>query len=412
MRIPCIKCKGSDPRNCGRRFCPIYLKATTLFRIKNKLTKLRYNDFFSSAPGVFVGHYNYPKLNIGILSPVENKNAWLYDAPRYWAEHNFPLVSIVNFRSSLLNSRFKLTVKQKTKLLEISQEIAMASKPPDVEISLKEKPRFKLNLDSYLAPTGPNAKLIKARITSNPKIHRFVDKVVSDFDLKANVAIISLYNKGFDENFITKLLSIGNLGIKTNRKIVPTRWSITATDDIIGKELLNKVKQFKEDDYKLYFGHYLGNYFLILFFPGVWSYELFETYMPKSSWNISNKISYISDYESYKGRGNYAENCGGGYYAARLAIIEKLFKLKRQASIFALRIITGDYAIPLGVWVVREAARKALKSKPIRFTSQELMLKYILWFIKKKFGYNINNILKRSILLKKLKTQKRLIKFL
>ena len=37
-----------------------------------------------------------------------------------------------------------------------------------------------------------------------------------------------------------------------------------------------------------------------------------------------NKARFTTDYEPYTGRKTYAENCVGGYYAARLPILEKL----------------------------------------------------------------------------------------
>jgi hypothetical protein len=207
-------------------------------------------------------------------------------------------------------------------------------------------------------------------------------------------------------------LSVGNLGIGKNRKLVPTRWSITAVDDTVGKDWLNEIRQYPETDYTSFFGGYLGNYFLILFYPDVWSYELFETYMPKSSWNVTEETQFTTDYEAYAGRKTYAENCGGGYYAARLPILEKLKGMKRQASVLCLRFITGEYAVPLGVWVVREAVRKAMSSKPLHFADKSLMMKYANALIKKKFGFNLDNITKYSILLKEIKTQRKLTSFI
>jgi len=410
MNIPCIKCKGATPmQSCGRTFCPIIAKSDAFFKVKDKLPK---ENFFGSSPAPFVGHNFYPNLYVGILSPPEQKeDAWLHDAPNYWAEHNFPIPKIVDYRSALINSRFRSHVKQKSRFLDISQEVGMASKPVDVEINLKDKPHFKLSTDAYHAPIGPNAKLERAKITSNPKIHTKVDKVVSDTDLKANPALTYLYEKGFDENFLTKILSVGNLGIKSNRKLVPTRWSITSVDNNLGNHLVSQVKEYPQTDYLAFFGSYLGNYFLILFFPEIWSYELFETYAPNAEWNISDEYEYMTDYEPYSGRKTYAENCGGGFYAARLPILEKLSSLKRQSSVLALRFITGEYAVPLGVWVVRSAVRKTLESRPIEFSSKELMLKYAKHLINKKFNYNVENLLKESILLKMLKTQKKLTQF-
>ncbi|MCK5138558.1 MAG: hypothetical protein KAQ85_01845, partial [Thermodesulfovibrionia bacterium] len=225
-------------------------------------------------------------------------------------------------------------------------------------------------------------------------------------------ALNYLYSNNFDENFLSKLLSVGTLGIKKNRKLVPTRWSITASDDILGKNIINEIKNYSEADYMLYFGSYLGNYYLLLLFPDVWGYELFETYLPLVSWNQTKEIQYTTDYEPYQGRKYYAENCAGGYYTVRLAIAEHLKKIKRQASVLAIRIITGEYAAPLGVWVTREATRKAMNNKPLSFSSRDLMLDYVKSFVKNKFGYSIDNILSSSIIIKELKTQRKLTNFL
>jgi hypothetical protein len=41
----------------------------------------------------------------------------------------------------------------------------------------------------------------------------------------------------------------------------------------------------------------------------------------------------------------------------------------RQASVLAVREISEDYWAPLGVWVVREVARKAMTALPKKFTT-------------------------------------------
>ena len=393
-------------QSCGRTFCPIIAKSRAMFKVKDKIVG---DNFSGSSPAPFVGHHSYPNVNVGILSPNEvSEDAWIYDAPKHWAKHNFQIQELVDYRSSLINSRFRMNVYKKDRFLETSQEVGMASKPVDVEFNLKQKPKFKLNTDAYHAPTGPNAELKKVKITENPKIDYKVDKVVSDTDLKAKEGIEYLYEHGFDENFLTKVLSVGTLGVKRNRKLVPTRWSITATDDMLAKHLLAKIKDYPEGDYKVYFSGYLGNYFVIMTFPEVWSYELFESYAPNAEWNISNEYKYNTDYESYEGRKTYAENCGGGYYASRLPIIEKLDSMKRQASVLCLRFITGEYSIPLGVWVVRESVRRTMETKPLEFGSRELMLEYVKNVVKKKFSYDVERLLKESILLKNIKTQQKL----
>ncbi len=415
-RSNCITCKGKDPqRYCGRMYCPIFAKAESMFKINEKLTK---KDFFGESPSPFVGRYGYPCVNVGILSPAisdsqrGSEEIWQYDAPRYWAASDYSIPKIIDFRSSLINSRFRAGVMETNKLVEISQEIGMASRPVEVEINLEQKPQFRINNEAYLAPTGPNAKLVKAEITSNPRIDTRVDKIVSDTDFKSHDAMISLYKKGFDENFVSKILSVGNLGLKGKRKLVPTRWSITAADDTLGKDVITKLRDHKHSDYLSFFGSYLGNYYLVLCFSDCWSYELFETYMPHASWNQTKELQYCTDYEPYAGRRQYAYNCAGGYYAARLPVAEKLDSMKRQAAILMIRVITGEYAAPLGVWVCREAARKAVEAKPIEFGSKELMMVYAKNLLKKKFGVDADILFKKSRIIDKLTKQVKITQFL
>ena len=407
MKLPALNSKNHPFFNCGNPRCAICAKAYSYLKIKNKLVK---ENFSSDTVAPFIGKFNYPNINMGMLTPPQAKEeAWLYDAPKYWSSQNFEIPKIIDFRASLINSRTNINVKSQNKFLAINQEIAMASKPVDIEINLKEKPKFKLNLNEYTAPTGPKAILKKATLTENPKISYKVEKTVSDTDLKADEALIYLYKHNFDETFLSRILSVGTIGLKPNRKLVPTRWSITATDDILGKNITNEIKNYKEIDCKAYFGSYLGNYYLLLFFPEVWSYELFETYA--GSKQFCGPCSYMTDYEPYEGRKDYASNTAGGYYTVRLAILEKLNRLKRQGSCLALRFITGDYTLPLGVWVTREATRKALQNKPIEFSDKDLMIKYARKLIKKKFNFNLDNLLDKSILLRKIKTQSKLTKF-
>ena len=408
MDTQCLKCKGRG--FCGRISCPILAKANAFFKIKQSINK---QDINSASPSVFVGRQGYPNLNVGILAPPENtEDVWLHDAQTYWADNNFQIKKIIQLRSELINSRFKLQVKQTNKLLNISKEIAMANKPVDVEINLKEKPNQCINFHSYSLPMGPNAQIRQARITSNPSISQKVEKAVDAQDLKAHNSILSLYEQGFDENQLVKLLSTANLGIKIQRRLVPTRWAITAVDDIIAKNLISNIKYNKKADYSLYFGSYLGNYYAVLLFPDIWQFELFETYLPRSSWNTGEEIQSMTDYEPYTGRKTYAAQTGGGYYAARLPVLEKLSNLKKQASVLVLRFITGEYYCPLGVWVCKSAIRKALTTKTLTFNSKDELISYVDKLIKQNFNFNAQFILEKSKIMNNLKKQPKLSSFM
>ncbi len=390
-------------RTCGNFNCPVCVRSIARFKIKLKLKK---EQFFGSSPAPFVGRFGYPFVNVGVLSPPETtQDAWLYDAPRFWSAQQLRIPEIVEFRSSLINSHSKSHVRSSSRLREISMQVGMASQPVELELSLKRMPVLRMSADSVNAPTGPSAEVKFAKITSNPKIPAKVEKMYSDTDLKAAEAINYLYSSGFDENFLTRILSVGTVGLKPDRKLVPTRYSITATDDIIGKQLIGKIRDYAAcSDYWLYFGGYLGNYFAVMLFPEVWSYELFET--------LAGSSYFTTDFEPYEGRKSYVEQTAGGYYASRLPVLEKLSELKRQASVLVIRVITNDYTIPLGVWVVREAVRKALRSKPATFASPELMIGYAASLIKDRLNHSINGILGRSKLVGNIKKQKKLAQFI
>jgi DNA repair protein NreA len=370
---------------------------------QKKFNEKAKQDYFGASPNVFVGRFGYPNINVGFLNVDEYKEN---DEPLEWSKKDYGIPKIIDLRTQLVNSTFKANIKGfNDRLVSAGQEVSLSSKPVDVEIGLNKKPSFSLSLNQEAAPHGPNVKLKNINIIDNVKVPKLIDKTVSDVDFKAKDALNYLYSKGFDEHYLTKLISVGNLGVKPQRKMVPTRWSITAVDDSLGKDLLEEVRRFDTMPFSCYFGGYLGNYYLVLFFEKEWSYELFETV-------VSERFSFSTDYEGFKGRKEYAHDTAGGYYAARLGVLEKLKDLHKQGSVLCLRfIVPEEYVAPLGVWVVREATRKSLSSKPLEFGSKELMLKYAEVFVKRKFGLDLNDVIRDSKLLKDIKTQKKLFEF-
>ena len=351
-------------------------------------------------------------VNVGILSPLEkDENAWVYDDAKFWSKNNFEIQDVIRLREGLLNSKFQTKVqdlKLSNKLINIAQEIAIASKPVDIEIELKNRLNLDKKVDRVLTPHGMKAQLKEAKITSNVKVHKMVDRVMND-EIKATEGIQTLYKKNFNEYSLSKILSVGVLGLKKNKKLVPTRWSITATDDIISKKLISEVKNYKwVEDYELFFGEFLGNAYLILLFPDIWSFELFELYLPGSSWNLSSEIKASTDYENYHGRKDYASNTQGGYYATRLPILEYLSQIKRQASVLVIRLEKPTYWASLGVWVVRESVHKAFENRSMKFKDKEELLLSTKKISEIKHQFNPEEIFKKSILLKDIQAQKRL----
>ncbi|TFH01513.1 MAG: hypothetical protein E4G77_03405, partial [Nitrosopumilus sp.] len=192
---------------------------------------------------------------------------------------------------------------------------------------------------------------------SNTSSVKSIEKIYYDRDLKAQDAVLNLYNSGIEISKIQKCFSIGMLGQK--RKLVPTKWSITATDDIICKSLAEDVLNFSMiDSHRVFSYDHLGNVFTIVLFPHRWVYEMIE------AWHSDGTIGFGSDYEDARGI-DHPPAIAGAYFAAKLGVLEYLNKNKIQSGAIVLREIRPEYAIPVGVWQVREGIREAMSQNPV-----------------------------------------------
>jgi DNA repair protein NreA len=373
----CIKCKG-------RGFCKKKCKWLNLNFKSFDFKK----DFSGSSPSIFVGKANYPNVSIGLMSlPFNTIDANNYNNPKFFT-NNLSINQILQKRSLLINCN-----SNKKSFFEKIQELALSKKAVNIEANLFKTPKPKSSFDFVSTPMGPSSELKKFSINENIKIDKNVSKCFYDSDLKANTALNILFKKGINENDLSKYLSSGAFGIKKQRKFVPTRWSITAVDDSLGKAMICRIKDYPViKNFMIFKGDLFGNYYTIILLPFIYGFELFET---------SNDSEFMHDYEEFKGRKNYAYETAGGYYASRLAVLEYLDKNKIQARIIVYRKITDEYLAPLGVWVVREAARKAMNNKKIIENKKELI---------KKIDF-AKTLINKSLLFKKFITQKNLRQF-
>jgi len=80
-------------------------------------------------------------------------------------------------------------------------------------------------------------------------------------------------------------------------------------------------------------------------------------------WHDGNSIGFGSDSEDARGI-DHPPAIAGAYFAAKLGVAEYLAEKKIQAAVLVLREIRPEYAVPVGVWQIREAIRAALKKEP------------------------------------------------
>ncbi|MEM3578645.1 MAG: Nre family DNA repair protein [Candidatus Bathyarchaeia archaeon] len=402
----CVACKGSRFL-CGKTRCPIIVRANYFLK---SVPLMQSEDVAgASPPSVFVGRIGYPYVYAGPLVPPVMEDTSVYDLPEFWFGKSID--EIVGFRSMLIRGKHRVHVQkfqEAGKIIEKTRELALAVNPVDVELLLKKKPRGFIVLDDEVQPFGPSAPIRDLRVGNTRWDHQ-IEKTYYDTDLKAAEAVLELYQKGVLVTKIQRAFSVGAFGLEQNRRLVPTRWSITAVDSIISKALMDRVKTFSEiSEYRVYESSYLDNIFEVLMIPGKWSYESMEAWYPGTVWNpYGRSVVMYSDWEDYDGRTTYAE-IGGCYYAARLAVCEHLVKEQRQATVIVLREAHPGYIMPVGVWQVRENVRNAMRQKPYTFKTLEEALQ----FIASRFQIPIQRWLMRSTILKNALFQKKITDYL
>ena len=308
----------------------------------------------ASPPSVFVGSYGYPKVSVGPMVPPMHGDTTLLDSPELWVGKS--LEEIVNFRLSLIRGIKNIPINEPNgRYIENLHEVAMSSRPIDSELQFYKNPKPVASIDGESAPFGPVGEVASAKFSSTSS-DKSIQRAYYDHDLKAQDAVVSLYNRGIEISKIQKCFSVGMFGKK--RKLVPTKWSITATDSIIAESLVSEILEFDLIDSCRVFSHdHLGNLFSVVLFPHRWLFENQE------AWHTGNGIGFGSDIEDAKGI-DHPPVTAGAFFAAKLGVAEYLLEKKCQASALVLREIRPEYAVPVGVWQIREAIRSAMKNEP------------------------------------------------
>jgi hypothetical protein len=363
-------------------------------------------------PGVFVSWNNYPNVSFSALSSQENgKEIKFYDKEEKW--FGLPSEKIVSMRQNLLASGKKFSVEEAqnpSRNLGILQEIALSDNSVELELKLKSKPRISLDFNALTSPISSFSEAEKIVLTENPRIPAKAEYLSSDTDAKSITAVIELIDSGLELSHVQKIFSAGLLGLKKKRRIVPTRWSITALDSNVSEKLINeKILFFPEiNSFQLFESNYLDNQILVLLVPDSWKFEVNELWAKGSIWTPNESSSALNDFEFARGRKKYASNIGGAYYAARLPIVQYLESKKRQAAAIVFRKIGSNYDVPLGVWVIRETVKNALSKHPLKFYELSLALQFISNTLGER---EFTEMESKSVLLKEIGKQKKLFEF-
>lgn len=362
----------------------------------------------SSPPEVFVGRYGYPNVNVGILSPEEHGDTSVMSSAEEWFSRRLGIREVLSLRNKLIYGRQKNYVKRavlSNKFLDVMKEIAMAHKSVSTEFHLKKPVRKNDERESRVPLISNAGEVERVRLQENVKVKKKVDYLVNDTDVKSVDAMLELEKSGVKNSEMVKLLSAGLLGLKKNRKLVPTRWSITAVDSSLSEKKIDKIRYCPlVEEYMVFHDEYLGNHYEILLMPRYWSFEVIEISIknlqpPAGSRSPATTGGVWKDFESVFKRKRYAESVTGAYYANRLGVCEHLEKIGRQASVIVFREIRPEYYAPLGVGILRETTRSAMLGEAHRFES----LQGALADVQSRLRIPVSRFLKESQMMKEMR---------
>ncbi len=400
----CVRCKGGK-RLCGLNKCPILERLKSHINIYTTIRN-RFVDG-STPPSLLVGEYGYPKVRVMLNIPPQKygEEARIYDSPRDWWGR-FSLEDIIKLRSGMVASATIVNVYDPWILYEKEINIAsVSSSPVDSEVMLSEAPKPRIVFNGLTKPVALTSRAKDIKITSNPKVGYLLEKRISD-DIKARDAVIELYTSGYDIYTLIHALSGGLLGLYRNRKIVPTRWAITAVDSIIGNHYRSRILGYEYIDKVYAFtGQYLGNKFLVILYPGSLELEWIEAWHSRSLWGGMGNVSLFRVYEDPLGRMDYMD---GGYIAARLPVLEYLDRIRRQAGVLIYREILPTYYAPVGNWHIRETVSRMLRGIPRKYDGLKEALNSELKF----FSIDSDVWMKKSKIVKGLSRQMKLTDYI
>jgi hypothetical protein len=344
-----------------------------------------------SPPSLFIGCYGYPYVYAGPLINENMKPCYLYDMPELWLHKNINQEQIIKFRLSLIRGKKKVKINERTRFIEKLQELALSLKEPYTEVITSKPFRKGIDVNAFNEdhePYGLSTE-IKDFYVGNNYWNKKLEKFYYDTDLDSRTALKELLYDNVPFSVITKAFSAGCFGIEKNRKIVPTRWAITAVDKNLGDILLENVKHYELiDRYLVFESHALFNSYYVLLVPSYWQYEWFEAFL-----HIIGKEELLFNDAEFHKKNEYS-SVGGCFYTCRFAVLEALERMKKQAGCFVFREAYKGY-VPLGVFNVRECVRKAMSNEPKEFDTINEALNYISSKLKLPF----DRYLKKSLLL-------------
>lgn len=368
-----------------------YLRQLTAATMQMKSVAVGKELEGSSPPSVFVGSWNYPDVYAGpMIAPMHGDTA-IMDMPESWISGHKTQEEIIGYRLNLVRGKHRVNAADlDNRFVEKLQEISLSDTSIESEVSFLSQPEG-MSFSEEHTPFGPSAPIERFEIESG-RWDRSLEKVYYDTDLKSADAVVDLHKQGVAFSSIQKAFSVGTMGREQGRRLVPTRWSITACDTMIGDRLLEEVKKCPVlDTWRVHEFSSLHNNYAVLLMPTGWQYEWSEAFLHV----LGNEELVFSDHEGKKKKKTGYSPLGGCYYSCKMAVLEALAQEQKQAGAIILREALHGY-VPMGVFNVRENVRSAMRQPAQEFED----IRSALSHISEKFTLPLQRFIEEGNLLK------------
>jgi hypothetical protein len=348
-----------------------YLRQLTASTMPMKSVAMGKEIEGSTPPSVFIGSWNYPDVFAGPMVVPEHGDTMVMDMPEAWIPGNHTQEEIIGYRMNLIRGKQQVHAADlDNRFIEKLQEISLSTSSLESEVAFTSAPQGQSFSEEH-TPFGPSAGIERFDVEPgrwNPKLER----TFYDTDLRAADAVVDLHKNRVPFSSIQKAFSVGTMGQGRARHLVPTRWSITACDTIIGDQLLSDVKRnVVIDTWRVHEFSSLNNHYAVILMPTAWQYEWSEAFLHV----LGNEELVFSDHEGTKKKTTYSP-LGGCYYSCKMAVLEALAREGKQAGAIILREARKGY-VPMGVFNVRENVRSAMQQTPTEFEGIRPALHYL-----------------------------------
>ncbi len=325
----------------------------------------------SSPPSVFVGSWNYPKVFAGPMIAPFHGDTRMLDTPETWIPRRKTQEEIIGFRLDLVRGKQPVEVSDlHNPFVEKLQEISLSNASIESEVAFLSAPG-RATFSEEHTPYGASAAIERLEFNS-VDWNGDLERIYYDTDLRAADAVLALHRKEVSFSAIQKAFSVGAMGIGRDRRLVPTRWAITACDTAIADACLSEVRTCSVlDTWRVHTFDSLNNHYAVLLIPTGWQYEWIEAFHHI----LGREELVFADHEGHLPKTTYS-SVGGCYYSCKMAILEALVRERRQAGAIVLREARKGY-VPLGVFNVRENVRHAMLQPGIEFEDAGSALRYI-----------------------------------